>query len=29
MRTAKASRAIKLCGAEQPDVVGRILKAGR
>lgn len=28
MRTAKASRAIKLCGAEQPDVVGRILKAG-
>jgi len=28
MRTAKLSQAIKLCGTEQPDVVGRILKAG-
>jgi D-apionolactonase len=28
MATMKASRAIKLCGTEQPDVVGRILKAG-
>jgi hypothetical protein len=28
MTSASASRAIKLCGTEQPDVVGRVLTAG-
>jgi len=28
MTSASASRAIKLCGTEQPDVVGRVLSAG-
>ena len=28
MKTSDASRAIKLCGTEQPDVVGQILTAG-
>lgn len=28
MKKPNASRAIKLCGTEQPDVVGKILKAG-
>jgi len=28
MRTAKLSQAIRLCGTEQPDVAGRVLKAG-
>jgi hypothetical protein len=28
MRTAKLSKAIKLCGTEQADVAGRVLKAG-
>src|SRR5215470_5738562 len=28
MKTQNASRAIKLCGTEQPDVVGRVLAAG-
>ncbi len=28
MKTPTASKAIKLCGTEQPDVAGRILKAG-
>jgi len=28
MATPKASRAVKLCGTEQPDVVGRVLTAG-
>jgi len=28
MRTAKLSQTIRLCGTEQPDVPGRVLKAG-
>ena len=28
MKTVAPSRAIKLCGTEQPDVVGQILTAG-
>ena len=28
MTSARASRAIKLCGTEQPDGVGRVLSAG-
>ncbi|HEY7760412.1 MAG TPA: hypothetical protein VIA64_13420 [Burkholderiales bacterium] len=28
MKTSDVSRAVKLCGTEQPDVVGRILTAG-
>ena len=28
MKNPNASRAVKLCGTEQPDVVGRILTAG-
>lgn len=28
MKTPNVSRAVKLCGTEQPDVVGRLLRAG-
>jgi D-apionolactonase len=28
MTSAEASRAVKLCGTDQPDVVGRVLEAG-
>ena len=28
MTSASVSRAIKLCGTEQPDVIGRVLTAG-